>query len=24
VWFQPQCGAGPDALNPAKDPEAGK
>ena len=23
-WFQPQCGAGPDALNPAKDPEAGK
>jgi ABC-type transporter Mla subunit MlaD len=21
-WFLPQCGAGPDALNPAKDPEA--
>ena len=20
-WFQPQCGAGPDALDPAKDPE---
>lgn len=20
-WFQPQCGAGPDALNPALDPE---
>jgi phospholipid/cholesterol/gamma-HCH transport system substrate-binding protein len=24
VWFQPQCGAGPGALNPAMDPEAGK
>ena len=24
VWFQPQCGAGPNALNPADDPEAGK
>jgi virulence factor Mce-like protein len=23
-WFQPQCGAGPDALNPADDPEAKK
>jgi phospholipid/cholesterol/gamma-HCH transport system substrate-binding protein len=23
-WFQPQCGAGPDSLNPADDPEAGK
>lgn len=23
-WFQPQCGAGPSALNPADDPEAGK
>jgi phospholipid/cholesterol/gamma-HCH transport system substrate-binding protein len=22
-WFQPQCGAGPDALDPSKDPEAG-
>jgi ABC-type transporter Mla subunit MlaD len=20
-WFQPQCGAGPDAIDPAKDPE---
>jgi hypothetical protein len=20
-WFLPQCGAGPDSLNPAKDPE---
>jgi ABC-type transporter Mla subunit MlaD len=20
-WFQPQCGAGPDAINPSKDPE---
>jgi virulence factor Mce-like protein len=24
VWLQPQCGAGPDALNAAKDPEAHK
>ncbi|MEA2273229.1 MAG: hypothetical protein QOI98_1937, partial [Solirubrobacteraceae bacterium] len=24
-WFQPQCGAGPDSLDPSKDPEgAGK
>jgi len=23
-WFQPQCGAGPDSLNPADDPEAEK
>jgi phospholipid/cholesterol/gamma-HCH transport system substrate-binding protein len=23
-WFQPQCGAGPDALNPVDDPEAGR
>jgi phospholipid/cholesterol/gamma-HCH transport system substrate-binding protein len=23
-WLQPQCGAGPDALDPANDPEAGK
>jgi ABC-type transporter Mla subunit MlaD len=23
-WFQPQCGAGPNALNPTLDPEAGK
>jgi phospholipid/cholesterol/gamma-HCH transport system substrate-binding protein len=23
-WFQPQCGAGPDALNPSKDPEVGR
>ncbi|HWF53884.1 MAG TPA: MlaD family protein [Solirubrobacteraceae bacterium] len=23
-WLQPQCGAGPSALNPADDPEAGK
>ena len=22
-WFQPRCGAGPDALNPGDDPEAG-
>jgi virulence factor Mce-like protein len=22
-WFQPQCGAGPNSLDPAKDPEAG-
>jgi len=21
-WFLPQCGAGPDALDPNKDPEA--
>jgi phospholipid/cholesterol/gamma-HCH transport system substrate-binding protein len=24
VWYQPQCGAGPDALNPADDPEGAK
>jgi phospholipid/cholesterol/gamma-HCH transport system substrate-binding protein len=24
LWFQPQCGAGPAALDPANDPEAGK
>jgi virulence factor Mce-like protein len=24
TWFQPQCGAGPDALNPKDDPEAGR
>ena len=23
-WFQPQCGAGPSALNPADDPEAAR
>jgi len=23
-WFQPQCGAGPEALDPSTDPEAGK
>jgi virulence factor Mce-like protein len=23
-WFQPQCGAGPSALDPTKDPEAGR
>ena len=23
-WFQPQCGAGPGALNPALDPESGR
>jgi ABC-type transporter Mla subunit MlaD len=22
IWFLPECGAGPDALNPAKDPES--
>ena len=23
-WFQPQCGAGPESLDPAKDPEASR
>jgi hypothetical protein len=23
-WFQPQCGAGPGALDPSTDPEAGR
>jgi phospholipid/cholesterol/gamma-HCH transport system substrate-binding protein len=23
-WFQPQCGAGPEALDPSQDPEAGE